>query len=131
MHHNANTVRCGTGRNVVGYDEKVWEERKRGERQGMGRGEERLREARHGFVRQGRARLEWKISITYGEGIILLEPTLQLNEIVVIVVAVLVTQSCLTLCDPMDCSQPAFSVHRTLQARILEWFVISFSRGSS
>ena len=40
-------------------------------------------------------------------------------------------QSCLTLCDPMDCSSPGFSVHGILQARILEWFTISFSRGSS
>ena len=34
---------------------------------------------------------------------------------------VLVTQSCLTLCDPMDCSSPGYSVHGILQARILEW----------
>ena len=34
---------------------------------------------------------------------------------------VLVTQLCLTLCDPMDCSLPGFSVHGILQARILEW----------
>ena len=40
-------------------------------------------------------------------------------------------QSCLTLCDPMDCSPPGSSVHGTLQARILEWVVISSSRGSS
>ena len=33
----------------------------------------------------------------------------------------LVTQLCLTLCDPMDCSPPGFSVHGILQARILEW----------
>ena len=45
--------------------------------------------------------------------------------------AVLCAQSCLTLCDPMDCSPPASSVHGILQARILEWFAISFSRGSS
>ena len=32
-----------------------------------------------------------------------------------------VTQLCLTLCDPMDCSPPASSVHGILQARILEW----------
>ena len=38
-----------------------------------------------------------------------------------------VTQSCPTLCDPMDCSY----VHRIFQARILEWVVIPFSRGSS
>ena len=34
---------------------------------------------------------------------------------------VLVTQSCLTLCDPMDCSPPGFSVLGIFQARILEW----------
>ena len=34
-------------------------------------------------------------------------------------------------CDPMDCSLPASSVHGILQARILEWIAISFSRGSS
>ena len=34
---------------------------------------------------------------------------------------VLVTQLCLTLCDPMDCSLPGSSVHGILQARILEW----------
>ena len=39
----------------------------------------------------------------------------------------LVTQSCLTLCNPMDCSPPGSSVHRILQARILEWVAISFS----
>ena len=44
---------------------------------------------------------------------------------------VLVTRSCLTLCDPMDCSLPGSSVHGILQARILEWVSISFSRGSS
>ena len=42
-----------------------------------------------------------------------------------------VVQSCLTLCDPVDCSLPGFSIHGILQARILEWVVISFSRGSS
>ena len=43
----------------------------------------------------------------------------------------LVTQSCPTLCDPMHCSWPGFSVHGILQARILEWVATSFSRGSS
>ena len=41
-----------------------------------------------------------------------------------------VTQSCPTLCDPVDCSLPGFSIHGILQARILEWVTISFSRGS-
>ena len=44
---------------------------------------------------------------------------------------VLVTQLCLTLCDPMDYSPPGSSVHGILQARILESVTISFSRGSS
>ena len=44
---------------------------------------------------------------------------------------VLSLQSCPTLCDPMDCSLPGSSVHGILQARILEWAAISFSRGSS
>ena len=35
------------------------------------------------------------------------------------------------LCDPMDCSLPGSSVHGILQARVLEWVAISFSRGSS
>ena len=38
-------------------------------------------------------------------------------------------QSCLTLCDPMDCSQPDSSVHGILQARILEWVATPSSRG--
>ena len=42
-----------------------------------------------------------------------------------------VTQSCPTLGDPVDCSQPGSSVQGILQARILEWVAISFSRGSS
>ena len=40
-------------------------------------------------------------------------------------------QSCPTLCDPIDCSPPGSSVHGILQARILEWVAISYSRGSS
>ena len=42
----------------------------------------------------------------------------------------LVAKSCLTLCDPMDCSPPGSSVHGFLQARILEWVAIPFCRGS-
>ena len=45
-------------------------------------------------------------------------------------VCVLVTQSCPTLCNPMDCSPPGFSVHGILPAKILEWVAIFFSRGS-
>ena len=40
-------------------------------------------------------------------------------------------QSCLNLCNPMDCSPPGSSVHRILQARILEWVAMPSSGGSS
>ena len=43
----------------------------------------------------------------------------------------LVTQSCVTLCNPMNCSPPGSSVHGILQARILEWATSPSSRGSS
>ena len=38
-----------------------------------------------------------------------------------------VTQSCLTLSDPMDCSLPGSSIHGIFQARVLEWVAIAFS----
>ena len=40
-------------------------------------------------------------------------------------------QLCPTLCDPVDCSPPASSVHGIFPARILEWVAMSSSRGSS
>ena len=40
-------------------------------------------------------------------------------------------QSCPTLCEPMDHSPPGSSVHGIIQARILEWVAMPFSRGSS
>ena len=42
-----------------------------------------------------------------------------------------VSELCLTLCNPRDCSPPGFSVYGILQAKILEWVAIPFSRGSS
>ncbi|XDA72855.1 hypothetical protein R6Z07F_003133 [Ovis aries] len=42
----------------------------------------------------------------------------------------LVAQSCPAQCDPMGCNPPASSVHGILQARILEWVAIPFSKGS-
>ena len=45
-------------------------------------------------------------------------------------VKVLVAQSCLTLCNPTDYSQPGSSVHGILQARILKWVAMPSSRGS-
>jgi len=46
-------------------------------------------------------------------------------------IKVLVTQSCLTFCDSMDCTLPGSSAHGVFQARILEGVAIPFSRGSS
>ena len=42
-----------------------------------------------------------------------------------------VAQSCLTLCDPVDCSLRGSSIHGIFQAIVLEWVAISVSRGSS
>ena len=39
-----------------------------------------------------------------------------------------VAQLCQAVCNPVDCSAPGSSVHGILQARILEWVAISFSR---
>ena len=52
-------------------------------------------------------------------------------KIFTMTMTMLVTQSCLTLCDPMDYSPQGSSVHGILQARILEWVAFPFSRGSS
>ena len=41
------------------------------------------------------------------------------------------SQSCLTLCNPMDCSPPGSSVRGILQARLLAWVAMPSSRGSS
>ena len=48
-----------------------------------------------------------------------------------VAVVVFVTQLCLTLCNPMDCSLPGSSVHGILQVRIVQGVAIPFSRGSS
>ena len=55
----------------------------------------------------------------------------QENIMLVIVVVVLVIQSCPTLWDSTNCSPTGSSVHGILQARILEWVAIPFSRGFS
>ena len=46
------------------------------------------------------------------------------------IILVLVAQSCPTLCNPMNCTPPGFSVHGILQARILDWLAISYSKAS-
>ena len=55
----------------------------------------------------------------------------KLNRFAYTMECVLVTQSCLILSDPIDCNLPGSSVHGILQARILEWVTISFSKGHS
>ena len=42
-----------------------------------------------------------------------------------------VTQSFLTLSEPMDCSLPGSSVHGIFQARVLEWIAIAFSSNTT
>ena len=49
-------------------------------------------------------------------------------EEVCVCVSVTVTQLCLTLCNSIGCGPPGSSVHGLLQARILKWGAISFSR---
>ena len=51
--------------------------------------------------------------------------------LVCVCVCVLVIQSCSTLCDPLDCSPLGSFVHGILQARMMKWIAIPFSRGSS
>ena len=46
-------------------------------------------------------------------------------------VCVFVSHSAMSVCDLTDCSPPGSSVHGILQARILEWIAMHFSRGSS
>ena len=54
-----------------------------------------------------------------------------LATFLLLLLCALVTQSCLTLYDPMDCSPTGSSIHGISQARILEWVALPFSRGSS
>ena len=54
----------------------------------------------------------------------------EITSLLSVTMKVLVAQSCLTLCDPMDCSPPGSAVHGILQIRILEQVAIPFSRGS-
>ena len=62
---------------------------------------------------------------------LLLELQRRLQEVTAAAAAAKSHQSCPTLCDPMNCSLPSSSVHGILQARILEWIAIPFSRGTS
>ena len=70
-----------------------------------------------------------KENMVFSLELVIWSKTNQNNSI--IIMKVLVIQSCLTLCDPMNCSPPGSSVHGILQVRILERVAIPFSRGSS
>ena len=62
----------------------------------------------------------------------LLSPKMKMSVLLhCVVVVALVVQLCPTFCNPMDCSLSGSFVHGILQARILEWVAIPFSRGSS
>ena len=63
--------------------------------------------------------------------VILLEQWLEHHRLHQVCVFMLSHFSRVQLCGPMNYSPPDSSVHRILQARILEWIVISFPRGSS
>ena len=55
---------------------------------------------------------------------------LKLTPLIRVLCVSVPTQSCLTLCNPMDHRPPGYSVHGILQARVLEWVAIPSSRGS-
>ena len=83
---------------------------------------------------QGTLELQWPVSwgarccrwrVTLRKG----QPHTNLTALTVL--ACSVTQSCLTLCDPVDCSPSGSSVRGVFPARILGWIAIPFSRGSS
>ena len=83
---------------------------------------------------QGTLELQW--SVSWGARCCRWRVTLRkgqphTNSAALTVLACSVAQSCLTLCDPMDCSPPGSSVHGVFPTRILEWIAIPFSRGSS
>ena len=69
--------------------------------------------------------------LTGTEGISGFPPKISLLCFVYSYVCMLVTQSCLTLCDPTNSSLPGFPLHGIIQAIILEWIAILFFRGSS
>ena len=62
---------------------------------------------------------------------ILLEKNCTKSQVMVVVLEVLVTHSCPSLCDPKDCRLPDSTDHRILQARILEWVAMPSTTGSS
>ena len=56
-------------------------------------------------------------------------PYMTTGKTIALTAAAKLLQSCLTLCDPIDGSSPGSSIPGILQARVLEWVAISFSKG--
>ena len=77
--------------------------------------------------------LNWSLNIEHNAtGLFLLYPSkVELSFSIFQTLCAQSLQSVPTLCDPMDYSPPVSSIHGILQARILEWVAISFSKGSS
>ena len=82
-------------------------------------------------VGQWEAALELGGRMEHGPRMFILQGPFPLQGSGLALLVIDVSQSCLTLCDPMDHSPQGSSVHGILQARILEWVAISSSRGPS
>ena len=80
-------------------------------------------------VGQWEAALELGGRMEHGPRMFILQGPFPLQGSGLALLVIDVSQSCLTLCDPMDHSPQGSSVHGILQARILEWVAISSSRG--
>ena len=68
---------------------------------------------------------ELNIHLYFKQGHYIFLPTFLQKKCLVLMCSV--SQPWVTLCDPMDCSLPGFSVHGIFQASVLEWVAISFS----
>ena len=73
----------------------------------------------------------WQVTWGYKESVMTERLILSLYTVFTTIEISEVTQSCPTLCDPVDCNLPGSSIHGILQARKLECVANSFSRGSS
>ena len=70
-----------------------------------------------------------EVKLVYG--VVLDSGIQQIDSVYTYVCVCMCVQSCLTLCDPMDCYLPGSSVHGISQKRTLEWIAVSYSRGLS
>ena len=73
--------------------------------------------------------LKFFIEVQLNYNVVLISAVQQSDS--VLCMKVVVTQLCQTLCNPMDCSPPGTTVLGILQAKIMEWVAIPFSRGYS